>query len=193
MSRTCYVIMPFSATSSCKTRQWTWIYKNIFKKAIESAGLDYECKRSTATRGSIIKGIIKDLDESWVVLADLTDKNPNIFYELGIRHSLHPKTILVAQRRTDIPFDLRGYASHIYKWDTEIGRRKFGNKIKSLLQEIGQAPERPDSPVLDFLVTTAKDQSEIKEKTSTPEEVKTIIGPGTKKLNILELVRKLKK
>jgi len=80
MERICFVIMPFSVTHSCTTRQWTNIYTNLFKKTVEEDELGYECRRSSATRGSIIKGIIGELDSSYVVLADLTDQNPNVFY-----------------------------------------------------------------------------------------------------------------
>lgn len=191
MPRACFVIMPFSTTASCTTRQWTWIYKNLFKKAVEDAGLGYECRRSTATRGSIIKGIIEDLDESWVVLADLTDRNPNVFYELGIRHSFGPRTILIAQKRTDIPFDLRGYASHIYEWNTIKGRNKFKKNIKSLLKEIDDNPNRSDNPVTDFKKPTTEALETIDEQPAIQGEVTSIVGPGTERLDIKGLVKRL--
>lgn len=54
MPRTCFVIMPFSTTASCTKEEWTWIFKNVFKPAVEGAGLDYGCRRSVATRGNIV-------------------------------------------------------------------------------------------------------------------------------------------
>lgn len=190
MPRTCFVIMPFSETASCSKREWTRIYKNLFKKTIEESGLDYECRRSTTTRGSIIRGIIEDLDESWVVLADLTDQNPNVFYELGIRHSIRPRTILVAQKRVDIPFDLRGYASHIYEWNTIKGRNKFKKKIKSLLEEIDQSPERSDNPVSDFRNVTNQAQEYADEQQEVKSEAISIVGSGTANLDMKDLVKK---
>ena len=189
MPRTCYVIMPFSKTASCSTKNWTWIYENLFKKAVEESGLDYECKRSSATRGSIIKGIIHDLDESYVVIADLTDQSPNVFYELGIRHSLGPRTILVAQRRKQIPFDLRGYASHIYDWKSEKGRNELKRRIKALLKEIDQNPDRSDNPVSDFLKRNSVAEKEI--DTEMPKEVipLSIVGPD---IDIDEIVKRLR-
>ena len=101
-TRTCFVIMPFGNSASCTEAQWTDIFENTFKSAIEGAGLGYKCRRSTANRGNVIKQIINDLDQADVVLADLTDNNPNVFYELGVRHALKHKTILVAQDRGGI-------------------------------------------------------------------------------------------
>ena len=99
------MIMPFSMSASCTEPEWTQVFNEVIKPAVEAAS--YSCRRSTATRGNLIKGIIQDLDGSWVVLADLTDRNPNVFYELGVRHALKDRTILVAQNRKDIPFDLQ--------------------------------------------------------------------------------------
>ena len=83
MPRSCFVIMPFSTSASCTGEQWTWIFEKLFKPSVESAGLDYECRRSVATRRNIVAAIVQDLNDAYVVLADLTDRNANVFYELG--------------------------------------------------------------------------------------------------------------
>ncbi len=191
MERICFVIMPFSGTDSCSKKQWTNIYTNLFKKTIEEAGMGYECRRSSATRGSIIKSIIKDLDSSYIVLADLTDQNPNVFYELGIRHALQPRTILVAQDRKYIPFDLRGYANHIYDWQSTAGRKKFRRKIIEILKDIDKDSERSDNPVSDFFFffSFPTEGAEIESKRS--EMNIPIVGPGASKLNISDIVRKM--
>ena len=83
--------------------------------------------------------------------ADLTDKKPNVFYELGVRHTLRHRTILIAQSRDDIPSDLDGYASHEYDWNTEPGQAEFKANIRDSLQQIEEDPNRSDNPVSDFL------------------------------------------
>jgi ActR/RegA family two-component response regulator len=82
-TKTCFVIMPFSATPSCREDQWTEIYKNLFRPAIEDSGYDFMCKRSEALHGNIIEDILDHLNRADIVLADLTDRNPNVFYELA--------------------------------------------------------------------------------------------------------------
>lgn len=148
------MIMPFSETHSCTEDEWTQVFEDVIKPAVEAAR--YSCRRSTATRGNLIKGIIQDLDESWVVLADLTDRNPNVFYELGVRHALKDRTILVAQNRDDIPFDLYSYANHVYEWRTPQGKEQFTERIKALLEDVDKDPNRSDNPVSDFLGTPAR-------------------------------------
>lgn len=194
MPRMCYVIMPFSATESCTEEEWTQIYEDLFKPAVEEAGLEYQCRRSTATRGNIVAAILQNLNDSYVVLGDLTDRNANVFYELGVRHSLKDRTILVAQKREDIPFDLQAYAYHIYDWKTKEGRQGLIEKIRQLLAEIDSNPERPDNPVTDFLRRSPQAKALFEPVAVTPSETivaKPLAGPQADGLNAIEFVREL--
>jgi len=194
MPRTCFVIMPFSTTGSCSEDEWTLLFEALFKPAIEGAGLDYECRRSVATRGNIVASILQELKESYVVLADLTDHNANVFYELGVRHSLKDRTILIAQKEEDIPFDLRAYAYHIYDWFTEEGKEAFATRITELLSEIDNNPDRPDNPVSDFLGRATEPNPLQAPVTVEPAEVsfaQSLAGPSAEGLNAIDFARKL--
>ncbi len=193
MPRTCFVIMPFSTTDSCSEEDWTLLFEALFKPAVEGGGLDYECYRSVATRGNIVGLILQELNDSYVVLADLTDQNANVFYELGVRHSIKDRTILVAQKEDDIPFDLRAYAYHIYDWHTEEGKETFTNKISELLSEIDTNPERPDNPVSDFLGRPQEPASTLP-ATITPAEViyaQSLAGSSAEGLDAVGFARQL--
>lgn len=149
--KTCFVIMPFSDSNSCSEEEWTEIYKNVIKPAVEDSGYNYACKRSEALYGNIIEGILDELNRADMVIADLTDKNPNVYYELGVRHALRDTTILLAQRIEDIPFDLKPYATQVYKWKTKPDRLSFKKKIKSIIKYIEDEPEKMTSPVRKYL------------------------------------------
>ncbi len=198
MPRTCFVIMPFSSTQSCTEQEWTSIFEALLKPAVESAGLDYECRRSEATRGNIVGRIVQDLNESYVVLADFTDRNPNVFYELGVRHALNNRSIILAQKRDDIPFDLRAYAYHVYGWKTEADRRLLTDKLQQLLREIDTNPQRPDNPVSDFLRVSAQPAVIIPEPATaiSPQEARIaqpLVGSGAEGLNVDQSTRQLAK
>src|SRR6516225_8953336 len=142
--RTVFVIMPFSSTQTAREEDWTETFEYIFKPAIESAG--FLCRRAQVTTGSLIRSIIDDLRASRNVLADITDQNANVFYELGVRHALSKRTIIVSQRYEDIPSDLRG------QWAIVYGREPkqvsiFRQKLKDLIADIQQNPDKSDSPV----------------------------------------------
>jgi len=84
------------------------------------------------------------------VIADLTDKNPNVFYELGVRHTLANRTILIAQGEKHVPFDLRPYPVAFYS-ESPAKIAEFKKAIKGKLEDIERNPERSDNPVADFL------------------------------------------
>src|SRR4029450_5405715 len=71
----------FSDTPSNTAQQWTEIYAEIFKPAFEECG--YICERAQAMTGYLLESIIEKLVRCPIVLADVTDRNPNVFYELG--------------------------------------------------------------------------------------------------------------
>lgn len=146
----CFVIMPVSKTKSCSTRQWTMIFNEMIRPAVVGSRLGFTCERSEPRTGNLIKDILNELNGADVVIADLTDTNPNVFYELGVRHTLRNRTILIAQDMKFVPSDLKSYWVIIYKKDLS-GLRDFRDKMKDTLREMMRNPEEPDNPVADFL------------------------------------------
>lgn len=192
--RTCFVIMPFSATATCTEDEWTEFFETVLRPAVEEAGLNYECHRSAATRGNIVKAIIQSLNDAHVVIADLTDSNPNVFYELGVRHALTNRTILLAQHRDFIPFDLRPYASHVYEWRSLVGRDALRETLRGLLREVDESPERSDNPVSDFLSGRAtppvrsRPVEEVKTTSRLPA-LRSLAGPESDQLDIVAIAK----
>jgi hypothetical protein len=142
--------MPFSTTKSCTDEGWAEIFENVHSPAITESGLGYDCQRSNIRPGAFIKDILTMLNQADVVLADLTDMNPNVFYELGVRHTLKNRTILVSQSLDDVPSDLRQYGVIIYNTKPR-GVVEYKQNINRILGDIRDNPERPDNPVSDFL------------------------------------------
>ncbi|MCP4340830.1 MAG: response regulator [Desulfobulbaceae bacterium] len=149
--RKCFVIMPFSKTSSCRSKDWTEIYCNVIKPAVEGAGFNYKCMRSDGLAGNIIEDILDNLNRADLVIADLTDRNPNVFYELGVRHALRRGTILITQKIAHVPFDLVPYAIQEYRWITENEKNEFAQRLRQVIAELESNPDRGASPVLKYL------------------------------------------
>jgi len=150
-SKQCFVIMPFSATESCSAREWTEVFRELVKPTVERAGLSYACERSKPRLGNIIEDILDALNRADVVIADVTDRNPNVFYELGVRHAIRDATILIAQRLEDVPFDLQQLPVHVYDWKTREGKRAFRSRIRELLILIDNERGSAMSPVRKYL------------------------------------------
>jgi hypothetical protein len=111
-----------------------------------------------------------------------------------VRHSLKDRTILVAQKEGDIPFDLRAYAYHIYDWLTEDGKEAFANRITELLSDIDNNPDRPDNPVSDFLGRTTEPNPIQAPATVQRQDItyaQSLSGPSTEGLNAGDFARRL--
>lgn len=93
------IMMPFAAS-------FDPVYDSL-KEACRGLGL--ECKRADDfwEHEAIIQDIVSLICRSAVVICDCTGRNPNVFYEAGIAHSLGKPVILITQNEADIPFDLR--------------------------------------------------------------------------------------
>jgi hypothetical protein len=146
--RDCYVIMPFSSTSLCTSEQWTEIYEEVFKPAVLDC--NYTCERAQPGTGSLSRSIVEKLRSSFLVVADITDRNANVFYELGVRHALSKRTIIVSHAGQGMPSDLGGYW-HIQYGISPRQVSAFKAEIRRLIDAIANNPERSDNPVSDYL------------------------------------------
>ncbi|MDD5087470.1 MAG: hypothetical protein PHI18_01555 [bacterium] len=87
----------------------TAVYEHGIKPLVESMGM--QCKRADEIYSSsgILGDIWDSLQTAEIVIADLTGKNPNVMYELGLSHVLWKRVILLSQNKDDVPFDLRAW------------------------------------------------------------------------------------
>jgi CheY-like chemotaxis protein len=133
----CFVIMPMSDSKTCTAAEWGNIFNKIIKPAVEESGYNYECTNIIPICGSVTNQIIDFLNRSELVIADFTDRNANVTYELGVRFSLSlgDATILISQRIEDIPSDLRDMATILYKKNDE-NDNNFKQKIKEAIEKI---------------------------------------------------------
>jgi hypothetical protein len=147
---TCFVISPIGKPGTERHTNFKEVLEYIIKAAVKTSGYSLQVLRADDIdrAGSFIKDILESLYDSYVVIADLTEQNPNVFYELGVRHALSPRTILIAQSIDDIPSDLREYRTIVYDTSAK-GAADFSARLKKFLLEMRKEPERPDNPVLD--------------------------------------------
>ena len=148
---TCFVIMPFSKTTDEHTEDyWMHHFEDFLKPLIEE-NPNLEARRSKAMRGDILREIITDLVVSRVVVADLTDINPNVYWELGVRQSFKHGTITIAEEGTQLPFDIGGKGTLFYYPKDHLKMEDFRKRFKEAIKDCLVHSDRPDSHVLDTL------------------------------------------
>ncbi len=112
----CFVIMPYGTRTDERSAEKTTIdfdalYENVIKPAVESM-VGMECNRAdkTSRSGLIHREMIEEIMESDAVIVDITLLNPNVFYELGIRHAARRSGTVVirSKHQRGVPFNING-------------------------------------------------------------------------------------
>lgn len=103
--KTCFVIAPIGDPNTPERLRSDQVFKHMIRPVVEEFG--YEPKRADllASPGIITNQIMDYLFTSELVVADLTDHNPNVFYELALRHAFAKPVIPILKEGQKIPFD----------------------------------------------------------------------------------------
>jgi hypothetical protein len=137
-SDSCFVMMPFASPLG-------GYYDKIYKPAIEKAGLiPIRADNEIFATGKIIDQIWSGINTARVLVAELTTRNPNVFYELGLAHALKKPVVLVSSNEGDVPFDLH----HIRVIYYDVNDPFWGSKlIDKISENILSAIETPEEAI----------------------------------------------
>lgn len=140
----CFVMMPFAPPLGS-------YYEKVYKPAIEKAGLKpVRADTEIFATGKIMDQVWSGINSATVLVAELTTRNPNVFYELGLAHALKKPVVLVSSNEEDVPFDLK-YIRVIYYdvtdpfWGTKL-LDKVAENILSAIQNPEEAIFRGEQP-----------------------------------------------
>ncbi|UCG67839.1 MAG: hypothetical protein JSW12_17295 [Deltaproteobacteria bacterium] len=120
---TCLVVMPFAEPQGA-------YYDQIYKPAIEKAGLrPVRADVEIFGAGKITDQVWRGIKAAKILVAELTTRNPNVFYELGLAHALRKPAVLVSSNEHDVPFDLRHLRVIYYDVMDPFWGRKLIDKV----------------------------------------------------------------
>ena len=100
----CGIVMPISAIDGCSEKHWEEV-KGILTDAIESAGYEANLVSNADDVGIIQKRIVQNLYDNDIVVCDVSCKNANVMFELGLRLAFDKPTIIVSDTDTNYSFD----------------------------------------------------------------------------------------
>lgn len=110
-------------------------YDRLYRPAIEDAGLQPVRADDLFRPSVIVSDLWNMVQEANVLLAELTTKNANVFYELGLAHAIGKPVILVSETMNDVPFDLQQLRVLMYNKDDPAWGDKLGADITAALRE----------------------------------------------------------
>lgn len=106
VQKRCFVVCEFGTKGSDKRRRSDSLLKDIIRPILEEEGYDADRSVDDSRPGEITSQIMKDLHEADLVIADLTGSNPNVLYEVALRHATGKPFIHLCQDPDGIPFDI---------------------------------------------------------------------------------------
>lgn len=137
----CFVMMPFGAPLG-------GYYSSIYAPAVKQAKLrPVRADDDIFGTGKIIDQVWKGISEATVLIAELTTRNPNVFYELGLAHALKKPVVLVSSNQEDVPFDLQ----HIRVIYYDVHDPFWGEKLRDKVAEnILSALTNPEEAIFKY-------------------------------------------
>ncbi len=172
-TKICFVIMPFGEKGVCdedgktKTVNFDTIFDKVFHEAIRDVTLPegghLEPRRTDKDffSGDIGQEMFEYLEYSRIALTDITGLNPNVFYELGVRHRARQAgTVIFRQLNAKIPFDINQIKAFPYEYEPEVQFRESVKLISRVVTESLQQI-RLDSPVQKALLVQRNDRAYI--------------------------------
>jgi hypothetical protein len=141
---TCFVMMPFGA----------WFdryYQEIYVPAIKEAGFEPIRADELFSTGSVVEQIWEQIEKAKLLLADLSGKNANVFYELGLAHAAQKPVVFTSSSVDDVPFDLRHLRVIIYdvrepQWSDRL-KKSIADYLRNAVKDPAKSIPHPFRPM----------------------------------------------
>jgi hypothetical protein len=108
-TRVCFVIAPIGEDSSEERKHSDMVLEALIRRALETDGYEVIRADQISKPGMISGQVVEYLLKAGLVIADLSFHNPNVFYELAIRHTIGRPTVHLIRKGDAIPFDLKDF------------------------------------------------------------------------------------
>jgi hypothetical protein len=127
-TKSAFICMPFS-------KEFDDSFEVGIKPVVQECG--FKCIRSDELEHNkgIMQVVYDQIQSAHIVIADMTGRNPNVYYEVGYAHAIGKDVILLTQRTEDIPFDLREYNHIVYDGRITVLKEKLAQRLKAIQRD----------------------------------------------------------
>jgi hypothetical protein len=124
----CFVLMPLAQHMSA-------IYHDHIRSVVMSEGLSPLRADEIHGPNAITWDVWEKINRARIIIADLTGRNPNVFYEVGLAHAISKDVILLTQSMDDVPFDLKALRCIVYSF-TPRGMQDMEKKLRATIKTL---------------------------------------------------------
>lgn len=157
-TKTAFIIMPFGKKKDAHGNviDFDLVYQDVIQEPVERAGFRPLRCDEIKQAGSIHRDMFTHIAEDDLAIVDISMLNPNVFYELGVRHALRPSvTIIIKNRGTSVPFNIQD--ERVIQYPSESGSFRDSRQAIQTFIEAGLTSNRCDSPIFNILQDARKD------------------------------------
>lgn len=145
--KVCFVVSPIGSEGSDTRERSDKLLKFVISKAIESYGYEAIRADDIAEPGLITSQVIENVVESPLVIADMTNSNANVFYEIAIRHAVKEPIIQLIDSDESIPFDVAGTRTIQIDLEDIESIEKAKSQIQGQIESIEEGDNHSENPI----------------------------------------------
>lgn len=187
LADTCFVLMPFK-------EPFDIYYSAIIEPAILAAHLEPLRGDSLFRPSPIMADVWQMIQDAKVLVAELTERNANVFYELGLAHAIGKPVILISETIVDVPFDLQPLRVLLYnKSDPAWGAVLKANLVSSLEETLEDLVRAVPSMFRKIVKSQAPEESALEKRVYELERRVSAISPPSPRVDWLQVSRDLDK
>lgn len=143
----CFVVSPIGPDRSDVRKRADMVLRYVIKPAAERVQLKAERADASSAPGDVTVQLLDDLMSARAVIADLTDLNPNVFYELAVAHSFRKPVVTIADKDTKLPFDIIAQRTIFFDY---IDTQSIDEAVARIADGLTAAMQEPgkNSPIM---------------------------------------------
>lgn len=129
----CFIITPIGEEGSVIRKKTDGLIDNVLEPICNELNMEAIPAHKIDKLGSITNQVVQNVLDSKMVIANLTGLNPNVMYELAIRHAIKKPVICIAEQGTKLPFDITTERTIFYS-DDMYGATRLRSELRDKLQ-----------------------------------------------------------